>query len=693
MAENFNNSPGDGGGAPSAQKVAQDSDIIDVIELAPEESPAPPPPEEPSHSIDLVPAATLPAPPPPPPAPAKKPRKPFKHWRVVKITIGILVVAAMLFAGLRLRAWIFPASAKFRFQPDIHNAWYWGSFAVTNARPPHYQAAMRPGAAGLSWSVFWHRMTTVYDRAVHRGRSPYGYPLDYPPGRLTVVSAWVALERTLHPALTAPNDSVMGPLLWFNTAMELLGAMGFFFLVRHWVNRAQTAPPPRVPWRSRGRTFINFVRRRTPQPGLADDAPLLTNVRTDKAWMLGILAAAIFWFNPNIIQSAHTWVQYDVWVIPFFVWALYFASLDLFVLAGVAIAIGSLLKGQELFGGVMFILWPLFALWPRRAADVLFGAIATFALGAMPFMLHSPLDWLYLTSVAVAAVTCACWLSLRGRVPVGWYAMFAVPAAALVLWPITSGSSHNFRWPGALLAAWVIAIPLVLAPRRIWWYALSTFALAMVVIGACLPADMLWLKTGYLFGTTVRHSWGLLSLSNACGLANILQSRYGWRIEDIVFTMHAFGGAYPVTMRTFLGSLYLLTMILCAMGAAQWYRRNNPRFLLAMVTPWITFFALAPQMYERYLIWGGALLASAAVALDPGYVLLGILLSIFSLSMTLSVQLGSNPGVARKLLWINNRTQPGLAYAILLAAAICLYGSVWPRRRKTQFITNEVASG
>ncbi len=281
---------------------------------------------------------------------------PWRHRRTLCKAAGFVAVVAMLLAGLRLRAWIFPAAAPLYFRGDMQNAWYWGSFADSNARVGDFQAALRPNSIGPSWPVFFHRITTIYRRAAHQGNyRMFHMPLDYPPGRITVIAAWVQWERTVHPKRVWFRPSAMAPLLWFNTATELLGALGFFLLVRHWVNRSAAPPRARVPWRKRGRRALNkLIGGRTASP--SPDSPAAgfpgAPVKTDRAWMLGIVAAAIFWFNPAVIQSAHTWVQYDVWVIPFYVWALYFASLDLFLLAGVALAVGSLLKGQELFGAL-----------------------------------------------------------------------------------------------------------------------------------------------------------------------------------------------------------------------------------------------------------------------------------------------------------------------------------------------------
>jgi hypothetical protein len=50
-------------------------------------------------------------------------------------------------------------------------------------------------------------------------------------------------------------------------------------------------------------------------------------------------------------------------------------------------------------------------------------------------------------------------------------------------------------------------------------------------------------------------------------------------------------------------------------------RRRDPRLLLALATPWILFFALLPQMHQRYLVWGAAITA-LAIGVDISLALL-----------------------------------------------------------------------
>jgi hypothetical protein len=65
-----------------------------------------------------------------------------------------------------------------------------------------------------------------------------------------------------------------------------------------------------------------------------------------RGWFAGAIAGLLFWFNPAIVLSAHGWPTWDMWVIPFFVWALYLACIDWWFVSGLVIAAAAMFKGQ-----------------------------------------------------------------------------------------------------------------------------------------------------------------------------------------------------------------------------------------------------------------------------------------------------------------------------------------------------------
>jgi hypothetical protein len=113
------------------------------------------------------------------------------------------------------------------------------------------------------------------------------------------------------------------PILLFNAAMELLAAACAFLLTRLWVRRATPDPKPFCGW-----------------------APAL-------------VAGLLFWFNPAVIVSAHGWPTWDMWIIPMYLLAVLLASVECWFLAGLAVAVGRMFKGQQLAVAAVFVIWPL----------------------------------------------------------------------------------------------------------------------------------------------------------------------------------------------------------------------------------------------------------------------------------------------------------------------------------------------
>ncbi len=598
----------------------------------------------------------------------------MKKFRAPNLPLSlaaISLVIGIIISGVVLRVWIFQWSTPVHYTPDMRNIWDWGSFTMKNTRHNWIRTLNRPGTAGTTLPIFLHRLADVYRRARVLPRSPTGYRLDYPTWRIAVAGLWVWLERDIHPYATVWRPRYMIPLLWLNTALELCGFIGIFLLVRHWVIRQNRPPPVR-------RKIRDFIFRRSPDAAVPLVQPIASPPSSWKPWILGVLAASLFWFNPNVIQSAHTWVQYDVWVIPFYIAGLYLASVDLFFLAGVVVAIGSLLKGQELFCAAMFILWPIFEGLFLPAWEYIVGFMMAAGLCNALWLFAGPADWYYLAGVLIAGLAGAVGVVLRRHVRWFYVVLLALPAIPLALWPWWNHTAHGPPWTALALAAWLSAGPWLFRPRRAWLFLVTSVTSALAVIALSMPVHWMWLKTGFLFGTSVRHT-KMLSLPNADGLGLILQDNFHWGLTEKVFTLH-WPVVYTVNMRILLIAMVAFTMLICAWAAARHHRRNNPRFLLAMVTPWITFFAFAPCMFERYLLWGSAMLVSVAVAFDAGLVLLGLLLTVLSFFMTFTVQLEFNNFKPHWLALIQS-AEPGIAYAVVLAALVCLYCSLRSGRR------------
>jgi hypothetical protein len=94
-----------------------------------------------------------------------------------RIGLGI-VLALVVWSGLWLREWIYPASEAYRFRWDMNNAWKQGIIILDAARA-------RPDISKTSPTLgqVYHSYLTRYDAAI-AASTDRRYQLDYPPGRL-----------------------------------------------------------------------------------------------------------------------------------------------------------------------------------------------------------------------------------------------------------------------------------------------------------------------------------------------------------------------------------------------------------------------------------------------------------------------------------------------------------------------------
>jgi hypothetical protein len=83
---------------------------------------------------------------------------------------------------------------------------------------------------------------------------------------------------------------------------------------------------------------------------------------------------------------------------------------------------------------------------------------------------------------------------------------------------------------------------------------------------------------------------------------------------------------------------YLITLALCARGAARHLRDRDPRVLIAIAAPWLLMFALLGQMHERYLVWG-AVVSAVALGVSIRLSIVHFIISAASTAMIVHVML------------------------------------------------------
>jgi hypothetical protein len=303
---------------------------------------------------------------------------------------GIVVVAVL--AGIVLRQWLYPASAAYRFPPDVETAWYQGSKVYANAASIQ-QDKTPPGLLSV-----WRGYLELYDQ--ERAQAPDGqYDLDYPPGRLLIMSLWVWHEMPgVNPAVSKPADLAQ-PLLWIDTVAELSGAVLAFRIVQTVLGRAGAA---------------------------------------NAAWP-ALLAALLLWFNPAVLLDRIT-PQWDSWVLPFYLGAALLALKRRWLACGLCLGLGMMFKGQILATMAIFVLWPLFQARWRESLYVVAGVFAGAMLCTAP--------WLVRTLPAAIMLAVLLVLAAKGRrfVEPTWRLVVACAAFAVAVFLAGLLFGGSFAW-------------------------------------------------------------------------------------------------------------------------------------------------------------------------------------------------------------------------------------------------------
>jgi hypothetical protein len=458
-----------------------------------------------------------------------------------------LIVVAFFLGGVQLRRWIGESTRHVRYQHDIVNAFYWGSETLKQAR----RLSPDEGAAN-SFTGFCRGYFSLYDRVKDKAyQNDYG--LDYPPLRLLVMAIWAKQVRSEFPGVDDGHPKLVNPLLKINLLCELLSAVAIFFLVRLCVQRGIS----------------------TARSSLLSSLPL-----GHRASICGLAAASVAWLEPSMILDAHGWPQWDVWILPFYLFAALAALKNRWFLCGCLLATGAMFKGQLLFVAPFFILWPLWQKRLNRALRVLAGFTATAALIASPWLLRTP-------------------------------------AACLAFAAVTGASSLLFlRWKGRYRSAWII----------------GTIGCAVFVIGAFAGGSFAWLQVGFLYGS---EHYPYLVISSCYNLPSLL-SKLGWSLKDPV--LHLGSRDFNLTLQWTLRLLYLGALTLCAYGAARQIRDRDPGVLIAITAPWLLMFALLGQMHERYLVWG-AVVSAVALGVSLRLSIIHFMISAASTAMIVNVML------------------------------------------------------
>jgi hypothetical protein len=461
---------------------------------------------------------------------------------------AILFIFTLFVGGVQLRRWIGENTRHVRYQHDIVNAFYWGQETLKEARD------LAPDTASAnSWTGLFRGYLALYDRVKEEAyKNDYG--LDYPPLRLLTMAIWSKQVRDGYPWVDNEHPKLVNPLLKINLVCELISAAAIFLLVRLCVRRSLHAHSTWPVWLS----------------------------REQRASICGLAAASVAWLEPSMILDAHGWPQWDVWILPFYLFAALAASKNRWFWCGCLLALGAMLKGQLLFVAPFFVLWPL---WQKRWMSAL-RVIAGFA--------------------AIAALIVSPWLL---RTPVAWIAFAAVAGASLLV-----ALRYKLPYKGAWLA--------------------GILGCAVFVIGAFTGGSFAWFEIGFLYGT--KH-YPYLFISSCYNLASLLAAA-GWSLKDNLLSAHVGSFHFHLTLQWALRLFFLGAVALCARGAVRHLRNRDPRVLIAITAPWLLMFVLLGQMHERYLVWG-AVVSAVALGVSVRLSIIHFIISAASTVMIVHVML------------------------------------------------------
>lgn len=500
--------------------------------------------------------------------------------------LGLLVIVVFI-VGIQLRHWTWAKTRHVRFQHDIINGFYWGSKTLTEA---HHLSPDERSAD--SWAAFFRGYFGLYDR-VKREAYENDYGLDYPPLRLLAMSIWAKQVSSEFPGTDDAHPGHVKPLLNANLVCELISAVAIFLLVRFWLRRAADAK------------MSVFLRR-------------FPTKRRD--WICGLLAASVAWLEPSMILDGHGWPQWDVWIVPFYLFALLAALKNRWFFCGCLLAGGAMLKGQLLLVAPFFLFWPLWQKRWMRAFRVLVGFATTTAFLASPWLLRNPVAWIAVGIVASVSLLFLLWDRPR----------------------------HAGTWIAGLTA------------------------LAVFVVGTFDGGSFAWLQVGFLYGS---EHYPYLFISSSYNLSSLLANS-GWELKDSFWSADFGSLHFDLTLQWMLRLLYLGGLALCALGAARHARNRDPRLLIAIVMPWLLMFALLGQMHERYLVWG-AVISAVALAVNLRLSVLHFIISLASLAMIAHVML-----IDKKLdatlgaIEFLNGLRPYASALMLACVAVCLWDAL-----------------
>jgi hypothetical protein len=256
----------------------------------------------------------------------------------------------------------------------------------------------------------------------------------------------------------------------------------------------------------------------------------------------------------------------------------------------------------------------------------------------------------------------------------GLYWLSATVSVVLILGPWLNRARFMSIVPAVLLANAVLAGPWILHRRYVLAWAGAVLAAAVFLAAERFDGSYAWYRIGIAYGA---EHYQDMTKGMCHNLAAILQTRYRWQLQTPA-DLSWLGLADPVPLQSVLRYAWLGLLIACGAGLAVQDAQRNRGFLVAVVAPWLLFFAILPQMHERYLVYAAAI-SAAGIGVSLGFALLHVLISALALSQMAHTML--RPGFGEQWLYAIARIHPDAGWIILLVTAIYVFHAMAPQRR------------
>lgn len=549
-------------------------------------------------------------------------KRPFLYrywWKIGAIAALLVVSLYAIHRGIGLRRQVYDQTMNIHFSNDARNAYMWG------------RNAMATGLFNLYEATEQYNLQAVYG-------------LDYTPLRLTAAMQWHAWTRRNYPGPPQfrRDFDFLSPMLWGNTIAALISSILTFLLVRMWIIRMDDAQ----------RTI--------------DQPP-----RPFRGVFMGMLGALLLWFNPGALWDGYAWGQWEIWIIPFYLGAVYLACLDRWFAAGACLAVGALLKPQLLVAAPVLVIWPICQLRFGALFRLISGLAFALMTIAFPWLRSSPeaYFWYSLMLVALAALAVPI---LRLKFSSAWFMAISV-IALLLVWPWQSNATIGMRLlPGAMIVVMILlsrVLPTKLLPHV---YAMA-IALAIFLMIPLFDASTAWFRYGFVKGPAERPYFYQFPMYNVPAM---LGTYFRWTGDNEMLVQVPLLGK-TMTAWSLMLLLHGICLVLCGIGAAIHDRKRDSRFLLAIFLPWFTLYMFLTQLQSRYLMW--AAVASALLAgVGWGWTLMSIVIS-YLCYVSIDQNLHDAAGIGLSTTSKIPAPHPGLL--LLLMTLVMLYVAVMPRQK------------